>query len=324
MAESRIDIRDAFTHEEGLPRPQWDILSSWVEARVPAPEQGEAWSDICRQWLETLAETLGPEYDVEESNACLMLRPEAKAPLTPLLGFLGRCHEELLADLPGVARFENPGKHVVLLLQDREQYYQYVSAFYSEGRYGGSGGITVREGFPHVVAWGTNIDYLANTLAHEMTHLALTGRTMPQWLEEGLAQRSEQRIAGRQPIHVNERTGRQHRQYWKKHGLVEFWSGAGFHKPGKVQALSYQLAEIVMRILQEECRPRWFGLSRGRHQAMLAFLAAAKADDAGEAAAREHLGHSLADLLSQFLGEGEWTPRLSDDDRFEAPDPATR
>lgn len=322
MTEPRIDIDAAFTIEEGLPRPQWDVLATWVESRVSPDAHADTWTDISRQWMEKLASALGRDYQVEESDICLMLMPVRKQPLAPLLGFVELCREGLLATLPGIVEFQTPGKQVILILRDENHYYQYLSAYYPEGRHGGSGGMQIRQGFPHVVVRGTNIDFLKPILAHELTHAALQHRNMPLWLEESLTQRAEKEIAGRNLSGINEKGARLQRRYWRRFGLRPFWTGAGFHAPGKVAGLNYQLAIILFELMAEACRPRWLGLSRHRQQGMFAFLRDATAADAGEAAALQHLGHSLGDLAGQFLGPGDWSPRIADDPIFTARDDA--
>lgn len=131
---------------------------------------------------------------------------------------------------------------------------------------------------------------------------------MPQWLEEGLAQMFEHDMTGRQLLELDAESAGRHRRHWGAHGLDEFWSGEGFSRPGEVQELSYQLAEVLVRLLAEEARPRWFGWVREPRRRFLAFLRGAAAADCGEAACREHLGHGLADLAAKFLGPGSWSP----------------
>ena len=73
--------------------------------------------------------------------------------------------------------------------------------------------------------------------------------------------------------------------------------------------MSYQLAEVLMRLLVADHRPRWFGLSRERQRRFFAFLQEADRTDCGEAAAQEHLGFGLEQLANQFLGPGDWAPQ---------------
>jgi hypothetical protein len=163
----------------------------------------------------------------------------------------------------------------------------------------------VRVGYPHVALFGKELYALENTLAHELTHVALHRWTMPQWIEEGLAQMFEHDMTGRGVLMLDSEKVARHKRFWQKHGLDAFWSGSGFHAPGKLQELSYQLAEIVVRLMVEDARPRWFGLAREQQQRFFAFLRSAAAEDCGAAACEEHLRVPLGALAARFLGTSE-------------------
>lgn len=107
---------------------------------------------------------------------------------------------------------------------------------------------------------------------------------------------------------VDEETADRHKRYWREHGLDGFWCGKGFSSSDKAQPLSYELAEILVRLLVDESRPPWFGRAREPQRRFFAFLRAATAADGGEAGSREHLGYGLGDLAARFLGPGSWSP----------------
>ena len=120
MPSEHLDISFAFTWEEGLPRPQWDLLDTWIEARVPPDQWGQAWSSIARQWLEELGHELGPDYVVAESEDCLLLLPQPEPPPNPLLQLADKCRQTLVTILPGVADFQFAGKQVVMVLENQD------------------------------------------------------------------------------------------------------------------------------------------------------------------------------------------------------------
>jgi hypothetical protein len=310
MTVERLDISDSFTWEEGLPRPQWDLLSTWVKECVEPDARHIAWTDIARQWLDKLRPELGRDYRIAESEHFLVLAPQSGPPGDVLARSAEACHCALLTALPGVAAFKMPGKRVALVLTDVEQYYTYLSDYYSEGHYGGSAGVHVREGYPHIVLCGRELFQVENALAHESTHAALTHLSLPQWVEEGLAQMFEHNMTGRALLLVDGEMAREHKSYWKKRGLELFWRGEGFSRPDKSQQLSYQLAEILLRLLWEDHKPRWFGLDKSPQRRLFGFLREADACDCGESAARAHLRFGLAELAAKFLGHGPWTPAL--------------
>jgi len=310
MYAERLDISDALTWEEGLPRPQWDLIETWVQSRADPDQHRDARIEAVRQWLSHLAQALGPQFGTAESDDFLVLAPTEDSAPESLAWFAGRCQQRLLSVLAGVADFDSPGKQVVVALREPEEYYHYVSVFYPEGEHGASMGLHIREGYPHVVAHGKHLWMLENTLAHELTHVALWLRSMPQWLEEGFAQMIEHDMTGRGLLEVTDEMAGRHKRYWGKHGLDDFWRGEGFSRAGKVQELSYQLAEILVRLLVEDARPRWFGLVREPLQRFSGFLNEVSAEDCGHGAAREYLGCELSDLAARFLGPGDWNPSL--------------
>jgi hypothetical protein len=310
MATKRLDISDSLTWEGSLPRPQWDLINTWVREHVPPDDRPEAWTDIASQWLRTLGNALGRDYRLSESDRFLLLAGPSLPNPDLLLGFGERCRQRLQSVLTGVAAFRSPGKQVVLLLETAEVYYTYLSVYYPEGHHGSSAGVHVREGYQHVALWGKDLAVVENTLAHEMTHASLVYLSLPQWVEEGLAQMFEHDSTGRALLQVDAEMAAEHKRYWSKHGLDAFWRGEGFSRPGKVQKLCYQFAEILLRLLFEDHQPRWFGLDKGPRQRLLAFLKEADAIDCGAAAAREYLGSGLSDLAGRFLGPGDWSPGL--------------
>jgi len=305
----RLDISDSFTWEEDLPRPQWDLIRTWVEPQVEPDDRAAAWTDIARQWLEKLGGALGRDFRIDESDHFLLLAAHPELPPGALLPLAERCRKTLLTALPGVTAFRVPGKQVVVGLATPELYYTYLSVYYPEGHHGGSAGVHVREGYRHIALHlGQGVP--ESTLAHELTHASLAHLTLPQWVEEGLAQMFEHDMTGRAQLLVDAEMAREHKRYWKKHGMDAFWRGEGFTRADKAQRLSYQLAEILLRLLCTDHRPRWFGLDKEPQRQFLAFLREADDSDCGESAAREHLRRGLSDVAGQFLGPGDWSPGL--------------
>jgi hypothetical protein len=309
VGTSELDFSTALTWEEGLPRPQWDLIKVWIDSRGDHEQADDTWAMVERQWLAHLAKALGGEYDVAESEHFLVLAPDADS-ADSLMWFLERCRNCLLSVLEGVVEFVALGKQVVIALRSANDYYRYLAPFYPHGKHGGSGGVHVREGHPHVAAHGKDLLTLENTLAHELTHAGLHHLSMPVWLEEGLAQLVEHEMTSRGLLLVDGKMAKQHKQYWGCHGLDAFWRGEGFSKPGKVQRLCYQLAEILAQLLIEEARPRWFGFVREPRRRFFAFLRSASAVDCGESACREHLKYGISELAAKFLGPGSWSPSL--------------
>jgi hypothetical protein len=308
MSDDAFDTPGSMTWIDGLPQPDWDLIESWVESRFEATACRDVWDAIAKRWLATLGQALGGGYETIESEHFQALVPHDCEVGRQILRFAERCRLALLSSLNGVADVDSWSKSVVVVLRNPDDYYRYISLYFPEGEHGGSSGVHIRVGYPHVALHGEEQWTLENILAHELTHVALHHLCMPQWLEEGLAQMVEHNMAGRALLTVDAEMVKQHKRYWGRHGLDLFWCGEGFSQSGKVQALSYQLAEILVRLLVEDGRPRWFGLVREPQIRFFAFLREANISDSGEAACRAHLGYELSELAAKFLGAGTWTP----------------
>lgn len=309
MDADAIDISGLFDWSEELPRPQWDVIQTLVEDRAGPDPSAEVWTAVARQWLAELGAAFDRDYETVESDHFLALASKADALGPTLLQFAERCRAVLLSGLAGVADFAD-GKQVVLVLRARDDYYRYISPFYPDGEHGASVGIHLRTGYPHVALYDKHILSAQNTLAHELTHVSLMHLAMPQWLEEGLAQMVEHDMTGRALLAVDGEMAGRHKRYWGEYGMDDFWYGNGFARAGEVQELSYQLAEILVRLLVEEGRPRWFGWVREPQRRFFAFLRDARADDCGAGACREHLGCELRDVAARFLGVAAAPPNL--------------
>lgn len=282
-----------------------------MESREPEARR-DALLAAARQWLLELGRALGGGYETVESRHFLALAPGARGIARPLVSFAQRCRATLRSVLGDVADFDTFGKPVVVVLEGRGVYYRYISRYDPEGEYGLSIGMHIRNGFPHVAMHGRYLWDLERTLAHELTHVALHHLSMPLWQEEGLAQMFPHDMTPRPmdwAFQVDAETADRHKRYWGEHGLNAFWRGEGFSSSDKAQGLSYELAEILVRLPVDDSRPRWFGRVREPQRRFFAFLRAASESDCGEAASREHLGFGLVgDLAARFLGPGSWSP----------------
>jgi hypothetical protein len=285
------DIPDAVAEVDQLPRVDWKVMDRWLEANfLRTDRRAEARLELVLQWLELLAERLGDDYWINSSPRCVLLTNQPKREGDDLVRFAERALDQIacLLDMSPDARAAP--KHVLVRLHSFELYYTYISHFYPEGEYGGSGGICIREGMPHI-ALPPSPSCEQSVIVHELVHAVLSELNVPQWIEEGVALILEQGLTGRPEILLNHETARDLRAYWNSHGLNDFWNGKSFHSPDKGQEFSYQLAEILVRLI----------LADHRH-AFLKFLRQANHEDGGESAARGHLGKSLNDVAATFLG----------------------
>lgn len=287
------EIADAVTEADQLPRIAWAAVDRWLAAHfIRADRRAEARLEIVLQWLELLADRLGDDYWINSAPRCVLLTNQSRPDGDDLLRFAERALDEVARLLDMNPEAGGAPKHVLVRVHSVELYYTYVSHFYPEGEYGGSGGMCIREGMPHIVFQGAPSNE-HSLIAHELVHAVLGNLNAPQWIEEGVAQIVEQQLTGQTTLLLDHETADELRTYWHRHGLTDFWSGKSFEDAGEGQRFSYELAEILARLI----------LADHRH-VFLKFLEQAKHKDAGEAAAREHLGKSLSDIAAVFLGTG--------------------
>jgi hypothetical protein len=105
-------------------------------------------------------------------------------------------------------------------------------------------------------------------------------------------------INWRAPIMWDELAER-HFAFWTESNIQSFWAGTSFYQPGDANALSYSLAEVLLKLLTE----------RTDRNAFRAFLQSSRQDDAGQTASLDILGVDLGEIAGRFLGEGSWRPR---------------
>ncbi len=253
---------------------------------------------VALEWVERTNAPFGGRYHVRhhDDNWALWL-PRSGVPEDALLTYVARAWTRARASLVSIAEPEPSKPLIILLFDDHDDYYRYLSEFYPEGEWGSSSGVLVRDGFPHIALAPNTVAGLEQAIAHELGHLCLVGLELPQWLDEGLAELSRDTFDSRAHIPMDARRAEATRDVWHRNGLDDFWSGSAFHRADEMQQASYALADIITRSIAST------------HAARLAsFVRDARCDDHGEASARKHLGTTLSDIAGRFLGPGEWSP----------------
>ncbi len=287
--------------------PDWDAIAARVHA-LPAARRRAAWADATRQWLENWKAHFGTDFAVFESDTVQVLTFNDDEVGNALLGAAHHCrelHRDLLSE---IGRFDAFGKDVILGLST-DLYYSYVSAFHPEdGEAGGSSGMFVGTGYPHILLNGVSLSSLGSTLVHEMTHGALHGLGSPLWIEEGIAQYIERAAGFTANGDFSVADAKAITRHWTRSGLAAFWWGTGFAAPGPEQSHSYSLASLLLQLLVDEHQPGIFGFGARKRERLREFIRHARAEDAGQASARDHLGYDLGEVAAKFLGPGDWNP----------------
>ncbi|RBP51251.1 hypothetical protein [Arenicella xantha] len=291
-------INSHFSLHEKLPRPDWDGIYRYVDSNVVSQDHNALWCDIARTWMRELIAHLPAGYAQTETDNFILVSNETIRYNNNFLGFLERCRKRLLSTLRGIASDAGYGKHVVVIFGEIDHYYDYVS-FYGpqEGTYGLSSGMYLNYGYGHFVFQHDNLDNAELIAAHEMTHALVDHLPIPAWLNEGMAVNMEAAICGQMPVLLDREMFNKHQRFWGEAEMQEFWRGDSFFRPDEGQALSYQLAQILVTNLSEN------------YSAFVEFANQANRDDGGEAAIDSVFDISLGDMVANFLGEGDWWPQ---------------
>jgi hypothetical protein len=287
----------AWLAETSLPIPAWQAMAWPDEAAgeaVAAHENG-----VAAAWLDALAAALPEGHARAESPNFMLLSALQARPAGVLQDYLERSRRRVLATLPGIAADAGAGRIPVLVFADEDNYYRYVSHYGTGGDEpeGFSGGMFIHAGYGHFVFTQGSFETMEPVVVHELTHCLVSHLAIPAWLNEGLAVNTEQRFAPRPPRFRADELQYLFGRFWNADTIQEFWSGKSFLRSDDGQPLSYELAKLLVQLLDKD-------------YALLArFCAAARHEDGGQQAAREVLGASLEELAGVVLGAGTWQPQ---------------
>jgi hypothetical protein len=289
-------LAEHLTLHQGYPVVDWEKVRAWVDGLDPEARRAQAWTACERAWLLHLRDALGAGFRLDESDTAAVVSSLEPNVARATLEFMARTVRRIGAVLEGIVQLAPWGKDILLVFDDEESYYRYVSYYYPEtGEFAFSGGMHIDAGCSHFVTVKRDLRLLEATIVHEMTHACLEHLPLPTWLNEGLAVNTERRLAGAQAsLLTPEKLHDKLRRFWSVVSIQEFWSGIAFHLP-ESQTLSYELA----RILVEQLAKDWPRFAQ--------FVLRAERPDAGAAAARECLRLDLGELVTTLL-ERE-TPR---------------
>lgn len=281
----------------GLTRLNWGLVYKRVEADFTHQDQHALWGDIAHTWLCSLRADLGDAYDISESDNFMMLSCESAHYNQTLLRYLEQCRRRLMHFLKGIANDDGFGKYVVIVFENNDRYYDYVSYFGpEEGTFGMSSGSFMSYGYEHFVFPHQDIHQTEPVAAHELTHAMVSHLPIPLWLNEGLAVNMEALLTGLGGLNLTRDLYAQHQSFWDEKNIQEFWRGESFSRPDDGQKLSYQLARILVSNLSED------------QASFVGFCNKADWKDAGESAMVDFYQVSLSEMLVNFLGDGSWGP----------------
>lgn len=290
-------INKYFDETDSFPRPNWDNIYKYVDTHLKHEDQNKLWCDIANNWMQKVKSNLPNGYQIHESDNYILVTSESDRYVSLLQGFLESTLKKILSTLNGIASDEGYGKYVVIVFNDSDEYYSYMSYFYPEdGVFGLSSGVYLNNGYGHFVFPHQDVTYAESVTAHEMTHSLLSHLPIPLWLNEGMAVTIEDMITGSAPLRMDNEIFARHKAFWGEKEIQEFWSGDSFHRPDEGQELSYHLAQFAVKSLSHD------------YAEFTQFANKANYDDGGESAAIEIFGGGLGGLITQFFGDGDWAP----------------
>jgi hypothetical protein len=267
-----------------------------VRQNVPKEEMVAAWEYLAFRWLKELQRDWGGDCRIYTSRCFYCLSDVGGATTRILLDYAESTVETIRNGLGRTAWSGFHGKHVLLLFADPDDYFAYISHYHAEGTHMLSAGIFVRRGYAHIaLPYGDTLS-AQHTLAHELAHNLVCHLPIPLWLNEGLAVTIEKRMT-RRPFVMDRELAERHRNHWNETNIQSFWAGRTYDEPGDGSQLSYSLGEILVALLSEQ------------GPAFAEFVRAADWRDAGQDAAVNFLGQGLEEVVSGFLGPGDWRPQ---------------
>ncbi|HYD63616.1 MAG TPA: hypothetical protein VEC35_24895 [Noviherbaspirillum sp.] len=294
-------VAEHMKYQEGFPLMNWSDVTSWVEG-IENPEiQAQVWGEIERAWLSHLRGVLGPEFRLRECDNAILLSSLEDNIALATINYMERTFKRVVKALDGIADVPLWGKDILIVFDDADAYYRYVSCFYPHaGEFAFSSGMHIDVGCSHYVTIKADLHLVEPVIAHEMTHGCLAHLSLPAWLNEGLAVNIERQLTGDRGLGYSPQQLRQmHLKFWKENEVQEFWSGKAFLRTDEGSLLSYDLA----RVLVEHLAKRW--------EVFKEFVLAADVGDAGASAADEYLGVDLGELVCTLLEaepSAKWAP----------------
>ena len=284
----------------GLPLLASTALRAWCAPLGDGDARRQAVALARRAWLLHLRDALGSGYRLYETAEAWVLSPLPDRELVATAGYVRKTRHGVGRVLGRLASQPAGDRAILIVLEDPDTYYRYVSSFYPGGEFASSGGMFVDAGAPHFVMQRDDLSAIEPTIAHEMTHAALAHLHLPRWLDEGLAVNTEHKLtrAPRSSFTPAEMRAKR-RAFWNPATIQQFWSGWSFLRSDDGNLLSYDLAATAVAQLARD----W--------PAFECFALAARADDGGAAAARDELDVDLGPLACLLLDrepDVEWRP----------------
>lgn len=295
-----FDLAKAMHVEEGLPVPDWNALNEWI-ATIDTNEQGKVWADAELAWLSCLRSAVGEAYIVSRFRQSVVLSSLSSRQEQLVLAFMDSSLKRIVKTLGRIASVPEWGYDILLVFDDEDTYYRYISRYYpEEGEFSFSSGVHIGYGCGHFVTTQQEMRLIEPVIVHEMTHSCVAHLPIPAWLNEGLAVNTEYSMCGSTSTGTDtpERHN-QHRNFWNPTTVQQLWSGASFRRTDEGNLLSYDIS----RILVSQMAKNW--------EKFEAFVLDADLNDSGQRSANEKYGITLGAMICALLDKqysADWEP----------------
>lgn len=275
--------------------PNWEIIHHHVATHIDDEDHNHCWREIAMQWLERLGVDLG-NYYFRESPQFFLLCSVWPDQAERLLAMIEDIAKRTKAKLKDTVWSNYSGKHVLLLFSNEDDYYSYVSNYYSEGFHPLNKGVFLSQGYAHIAATHRSLLQDKELFAGLFAYNCVCHLQMPEWLRNGFASAMQNHLLGRAYVPDIALTAQQH-GFWRQQDIQNFWAGA--YASTDEETLGRTLAEILSYRLADDW-PKFLEL-----------LKEAKIADAGATAVEKFYGFTLGELVEDFMGEGKWQPNPS-------------
>jgi hypothetical protein len=292
-----LSLPQFFIQHGNMPLLDGHQLTNWLNDNVAGELHTSMWEEAKRAWLLHVRDALGANFHIAESKTALSLSSLNSSTARTTANFMGNALEQVLGVLDGIAQAPQWGKDILIVFEDAESYYHYLSFFYPDAAaLGLSRGMYIRAEVGHFVTVKADLYAIQSTMVHEMTRNCLAHLPLPLWLNVGIAVNTEHQLVNKKSCGGCGSQQLHHKllAYWNESEIQEFWSGASFQRADEGLQLSYKLARIMVELLAKD----W--------QSFKSFVTNAHADDAGAAAARAYLDMDLGELVCALLERDYW------------------
>lgn len=275
--------------------PDWARIHEWANATFAAGDLPRIYNKLVCGWAEQIGSRFPDVAEVAESANFVVVTARAAGNIRPTLIQLEDYRRQIQRALSGLDLMEWTSKVLVIVAPDQETFTRYLGDYYEDGEHMLPGGVCLKRGYVHFILPDSNLTNSAPVLAHELTHVCVSGIPWPAWVEEAVVQSIEHRLSQRNPYVLDREVIQRHQRYWDAGKIRDFWVGASFHYPNEGSELSYHLCRFLLEAVAHHGRDH-----------LIAFLQNANHEDSGFGAMRGVVGFDPGEVLTDFLGDGKW------------------